>query len=442
MPEAISKIREWRDERARCIEQARAVNEKARSENRALTEQEETEFNQWTSRAEELFASIQREETLRDQELRSLAPGRTSEPPAPSNPMEPRALVPLESRDNQLAEIEQRQLTAFRGFCGRGLSSLSPDQMRDLGTARTQIFRPDTPPQELRDMTAGLDLDGGFLYAPISYSQQVVQALNDDVVMRGLATVESLTNADSLGIPTIEEDPGDPEWTTEIAEVPRGDGFKLGGRQLKPTPLAIEVLISHQLLRRSSRAEAVLLDKLRHKNSITLELHYTMGNGENQPLGVFYPSEQGIPTSRDVSEGNTAVPTIEGCIHAKYTLRAPYWKNARWLFHQQAIKELLLFKDANLNYVWQPSVQIGQPDRLLSIPVMMSAFAPNLYVPGAYFGVLGDFRYYHIADALTMQIQRLNELYARVGKVGFIIRLETDGMPVLADAFVRLQLPN
>jgi len=44
------------------------------------------------------------------------------------------------------------------------------------------------------------------------------------------------------------------------------------------------------------------------------------------------------------------------------------------------------------------------------------------------------------ADAMGMQIQRLNELCAETNQVGFIGRLETDGAPVLEGAFVRLKL--
>jgi HK97 family phage major capsid protein len=39
-----------------------------------------------------------------------------------------------------------------------------------------------------------------------------------------------------------------------------------------------------------------------------------------------------------------------------------------------------------------------------------------------------------------MQVQRLNELYAETNQVGFIGRLETDGAPVLEEAFVRVKL--
>ena len=39
-----------------------------------------------------------------------------------------------------------------------------------------------------------------------------------------------------------------------------------------------------------------------------------------------------------------------------------------------------------------------------------------------------------------MQVQRLVELYAATNQVGFIGRLETDGMPVLEEAFSRVTL--
>ena len=58
----------------------------------------------------------------------------------------------------------------------------------------------------------------------------------------------------------------------------------------------------------------------------------------------------------------------------------------------------------------------------------LASFHPNL--PRAhsrpYIGILGNFSHYWIADAMSMQIQRLNELYAETNQVGFIGRLETE----------------
>jgi HK97 family phage major capsid protein len=72
--------------------------------------------------------------------------------------------------------------------------------------------------------------------------------------------------------------------------------------------------------------------------------------------------------------------------------------------------------------------------------VFLSEYAPNTFTSGKYVGILGDFRFYWIADALDMQIQRLVELYAETNQVGLIGRLETDGMPVLSEAFTRVTL--
>ena len=70
----------------------------------------------------------------------------------------------------------------------------------------------------------------------------------------------------------------------------------------------------------------------------------------------------------------------------------------------------------------------------------MSEYVPNTFTTGLYTGVLADWRFYWIADALDMTVQRLVELYARSNQIGFIGRKETDGMPVLAEAFARVKM--
>ena len=82
----------------------------------------------------------------------------------------------------------------------------------------------------------------------------------------------------------------------------------------------------------------------------------------------------------------------------------------------------------------------GEPDRILGCPTHMSEYMGNTFSASEYVGILGDFSQYHIVDALSLTIQRLVELYAATNQTGFIGRLETDGMPVLAEAFRRVKL--
>lgn len=77
---------------------------------------------------------------------------------------------------------------------------------------------------------------------------------------------------------------------------------------------------------------------------------------------------------------------------------------------------------------------------ILDMPFLVSEFAPNTFTTGLFVGILGDFSRCWIADSLSMQVQRLTELYAATNQTGFIGRLETDGMPVLEEVFARVTL--
>jgi HK97 family phage major capsid protein len=187
--------------------------------------------------------------------------------------------------------------------------------------------------------------------------------------------------------------------------------------------------------------EAIVMDRLAYKFGVAMEKGYLTGTGSEQPLGVFVASDLGIPTSRDVATGNSATAlTFDGLINAKYSLKAQHQANAVWLFHRDAISMIAKLKDGDGGYIWQPSVIAGQPDTILSRPLKMSEYVPNTFTTGLYVGMFADFSYYWIADSLSMQFQRLNELFSLNNQIGFIGRLETDGMPVLTEAFARVTL--
>ena len=187
--------------------------------------------------------------------------------------------------------------------------------------------------------------------------------------------------------------------------------------------------------------EQLVRERMAYKFAVPQEKGFLTGNGSGQPLGVFTASNDGISTGRDVSTGNTTTGIqFDGLIEAKYSLKGSYWPRARWMFHRDGMKQIALLKDGEGQYIWRESVRAGEPDRVLGLPVMMSEFAPNTFTTGLYVGLLGDWSRYWIADALSFQLQRLVELYAVTNQVGFIGRLETDGMPVLEEAFVRVKL--
>ena len=213
-------------------------------------------------------------------------------------------------------------------------------------------------------------------------------------------------------------------------------------RELRPHPQAQFIKVSNTLLRQAILgADALVRDRLAYKMSIVEENAFMNGTGAQQPLGIFVASANGISTGRDVSTGNTTTELrTDNLKEVKYTLKQQYRANCTWIFHCSSIKMLAKLKDGEGRYIWQPAITAGTPDRLEGYPIYESEYAPSTFTTKLYLGILGDFSYYWIADALDMTIQKLVELYAATNQVGFISRSETDGMPVHETAFVRVKL--
>lgn len=300
---------------------------------------------------------------------------------------------------------------------------------------------------ERRALQVDSDGAGGFLVPPQEFVNSLIQFVNDQVWIRQLATIHTITTADSLGVPVLANDPADPDWTTELGQGGTDSAMNFSKRELRPHPLAKQIQVSAKLLRASAvDVEAIVLERLGYKFGIAMEKGYMTGSGSNQPLGVFTASTDGIDTSRDVNTGNTATAIgADGLISAKYKLKANYHPRASFLFHRDALAQIMKLKDTNGQYLWatgigQRGLVAGQPDMLLNVPVYLSEYVPNTFTTGKYVGIIGDFSRYWIVDSLQLQFQRLIELYAATNQIGFIGRVESDGVPVLAEAFSRVTL--
>ena len=405
------KLKEMRDARGQAVHDARAILDKADAEKRALTSEEDGKYKEIFAKQEELRASIEREEQVIEAE-RQTAADTLRNKPADKKPGE-------QERTGPRASDEYR--SAFQKFLAVGRSGLSGDEQRAL--------------------QADSDTAGGFTVASEMFVDTLIKAVDDAVHIRQKATKFRIPTNSSLGAPTLAADPADADWTAEILTGSEDSTMSFGKRELHPHPLAKRIKVSNKLLRMNGGAEALVMNRLAYKFGISQEKAFMTGSGSNQPLGIFTASDNGIATSRDVSTGNlTTAPTFDGLISAKYSLKGQYWNSAEWIFHRDVLAVVAKLKDGEGQYIWRESVRAGEPDRILNLPVNMSENAPSTLTTGLYVGILGDFSHYWIADALDMQVQRLVELYAETNQTGFIGRLETDGMPVLGEAFVRVKL--
>lgn len=409
----MADLKSLREKRSKLIADARALVDLAESEKRALTDEESTKYDKLFGEAEETRKAISREEQLREQE-RELA----------------------ETEERARAEAENRG-----GDPNGGGGEAKPEMVayrHYLATGRIE----GEGAEEFRALSQGVNTEGGYLVVPQAFVNSLIKNVDDEVVIRRLANIIPMPAAASVGIPTLEADPDDADWTTELQTGSEDSSMAFGKREMRPHPVAKRIKVSRPLLRNSAvPAEDLVRQRLAYKFGITQEKAYLTGNGNQRPLGLFVASNDGIPASRDVSTDNTGTSmTVDGLKNAKYSLKAQYQRTAQWLFHRDAVKQLSKLKDGEGQYLWQNSVREGEPDMLLGRPVNQSEYVPNTFTSGQYVGMFADFSFYWIIDSLMFQLQRLDELYAETNQVGFIGRYEGDGAPVLAEAFARVKL--
>lgn len=405
----MANLKELRDNRGKLIHDARAVLKKAEDEKRSPTAEENAQYDAIFKQADELRAQIEREE--------------------------------------RQIELEREAATEARSAGGKETTSAQPTGKRSSPEYNAAFLKAivngvrSLPEAELRALQADSDTAGGFLTTPQQFIDQLIKDMDNMIFLRAKATKFQIPTAASMGAPMLTADPADADWTAELLTGSEDSTMAFGKRELHPHPLAKRIKVSNKMLRMVPGADALVRSRLAYKFGISQEKSFLTGSGSNQPLGVFTASTSGISTSRDVSTGNTTTSvTFDGLISAKYSLKAQYWNASDWLFHRDAAAQIAKLKDGNGQYLWRESVRAGEPDTLLNRPVMMSEYAPSTFTTGQYVGLLGDFSHYWIADALDMQIQVLKELYAETDQTGYIGRLESDGMPVLGEAFARIKL--
>ena len=183
------------------------------------------------------------------------------------------------------------------------------------------------------------------------------------------------------------------------------------------------IKVSDELLNDSAfNIESYIAKEFARRIGTKEEEAFFVGDGSGKPTGIFNATG-GAETGVTVATANI---TFDDIMDLFYSLRAPYRNNATWILNDSTVKAIRKLKDANGNYLWQPSIKDGEPDKILNRPYRTSIYAPELAV-GKRAIAFGDFSYYWIADRQGRRFKRLNELYAPTSHPGFLASDRIDG---------------
>ena len=263
-----------------------------------------------------------------------------------------------------------------------------------------------------------VDADGGYL-VPEEYDSRLIQSLEGENIMRQLG--HTLTTSGDHKINIAATTPA-AAWIDEGGQLTFGEAtFKQA--LLDAHKLHVAIKVTEELLYDSAfNLENYILEQFGKALANAEEDAFLNGDGTGKPTGVFHQTNGGIYLTE------VATLKADDIINLIHALKRPYRKDEVFILNDKTIAAIRKLKDNNGAYMWQPSYQVGEPDRLLGYPVYTSQFAPENKI------AFGDFSYYNIGDRGTRSFKQLTELFAGNGMIGFVAKERVDGKLILKEA--------
>lgn len=378
-------------ERGQCVERMRGLLNVAEKEGRDLNEGERAEYEAKEARQAEIANLVNRKKSL---------DGLSAELDQPIN--EVAGLRPSNEKRGDFRNAAE-YAEGFDAYARRGKAALDN--------------------RFLNALQVGTNSEGGYI-VPQEFETKLTQALQDINEVRQWCNV--ITTASPHNIPT-EASLGSAAWTAEEAGYTESDAA-FGQVVLGAHKAATICKVSEELLMDAFfSVESYLATNFGKRFGILEEAAFIAGDGSGKPSGIIPNASAGVTAA------GAAAITADEMIDLYHSLNRPYRRNAVWLMADATAKMIRKLKDGNSQYLWQPGLVAGQPDTLLGRPVVVSNSVPAA-TAGLKSVAFGDLSYYTIADRSGVAVQRLNELYAANGQVGFRAFKRTEGKVTLAEA--------
>tara|TARA_Y100000591_G_scaffold202153_1_gene174885 strand:+ start:1 stop:1047 length:1047 start_codon:yes stop_codon:yes gene_type:complete len=279
---------------------------------------------------------------------------------------------------------------------------------------------------EKRDLTVGSD--GGLV--PQGFFDQIIAKLDENAVVRQFATVVNTAGGEDIKFPQVTA-------LSSASLIAEGGAIS----ESDPTTASITlgafkyaylVQVSSELLADGGvDIEAFLSADAGRALGNGAGADFVNGNGSSKPHGVVDKASAGVTCA-----SATAITTDE-VIDLYHSVTAPYRQNGAWLMNDATMKVIRQLKDSNGQYLWQPSLQLGNPDNLIGLPV---ATDPNVETIATAKKVMafGDMSKYYIREAGGIQVDRSVDFAFQNDLVTFRFIYRADGDLMDSNAVKRM----
>ena len=381
------RVQELIEKRAKVWETAKNFVDTHEDKNGNLSAEDKETYSRMEAEIEELTNSIERQQRAerREQEL-----SKPVNSPITGKPY----------KDEPQGEVKK----------GRA----SDEYKKAMLTALRSNFR-----QVSNVLQEGVDADGGYL-VPEEYDHRLIDVLTEENIMRGIATKITTSGEHKINIAATKPAAA---WIEEGEALSFGDAT-FEQKILDAHKLHVAIKITEELLYDNAFGlENYIITEFGKALANAEEDAFLNGDGVGKPTGIF-----------DKTKGGESIGTLTAALKSDdildliYKLKRPYRKNASFIMNDATLAQIRKLKDNNGQYLWQPSYQANEPDKILGYNIRTSAFAPTDAI------AFGDYKYYNIGDRGSRSFKQLNELFAGNGMIGYVAKERVDGLLILPEA--------
>lgn len=287
---------------------------------------------------------------------------------------------------------------------------------------------------ERKAMSAGSDPDGGYLL-PQATAGRMLGKIYEQSTMRQLAEVQTISSNDIEGM--LDNDEASAGWVSELGSRPETTTPTVGKWRIEAHEMYAMPKASQRILDdAATNVEAWLAGKIADKFARVEGAAFWTGTGIGQPKGLT--SYDTAATGDGTRAWGTFEHVVTGANGTFHTTKADplqdligsfkdqYLQGASFCMRREVRTDIRKMKEATSDrYLWEPSLQAGQPDRLLGYPTKIDQYMPAK-ATGSLSLAFGDFKQaYLIVD--RMGVRTLRDPYTAKPWVLFYSTKRTGG---------------
>lgn len=386
------KLQDMLQERNEIATKMRDMNANAAKEERALTSEENENWDKMVSRLDMLDGHIERSKKI------------------------PEIVDNEELREKFKRSTQEQKEEAKKPSYQQAFSKL----LRSTEAGHTELSREERQAiTEARAQSKGTDSEGGYL-VPEDFVNMLVSHRAAYGGIEGFATVFNTGTGADIPIPVNDDTSNTGAILAENAADSEQDLVFSEIRMLAYKYTSNIVRVSFELLQDNAfNLEAYLAEIMGERLGRAEATHFAAGTGSSQPQGL-----------NAATSGKTAVATgavtYDELLDLKHSVDPVYRGAGRWVMNDATLLAVKKLQDSDGRKLWQPDVAASLPATLDGSPYVIDQGMPSMAASAKPI-VFGDLSGYAVRRVAGMRMKRLVELYAANDQVGFVALERADG---------------